>query len=377
MSEKYIYADCAAQARPRPEAIAAASDVLGMFGNPSGLHSRAKDAARRIFQARNLTAQLINARPSEIYFTASATEANNMAIRSAAQKGAAEGRKRILVFAGEHHSVLRPAQQTACMLGLTLEMMPCGSDGVINLNVFEKQCAEDVSLCAVMHVNNETGVIQPVAESAAIAHRYGAQVLTDAAQSAGHIPVDVGRLGCDYLSLSAHKFGGIPGAGALYCRNGLVPMPLVSGGGQERGRRAGTEALPAICAMGAAAAASAASMERENTYISAVRQRMEMLLSAHPRIHLIGINAPRTASIMCLCVEGQDGEQLALCLDREGIGVSSGAACTTGEDAASHVLLAMGIDKTLAKGALRFSLDADITERDAERMATTLLKLIN
>ncbi len=375
--KRYIYADCAAQARPRPEAVAAAENALRLYGNPSGVHSCAKNSARLIFEARRSTAQAISARPSEIYFTGSATEANNMAIYSAAAYGAANGRMRMLVFAGEHHSVLRPAESIARRTGMTLELIPCRADGAADIAALEKMCAQDVCLCALMHVNNETGVIQPVTHAAAAAHRHGIRVLTDASQSVGHIPVDVNALGCDYLTLSAHKFGGISGAGVLWCRNGIAPEPLVLGGGQERGRRAGTEALPAICAMGAAVGAAVSAMNGASLRIASLRQRLEQQLAAHPRIHVIGAEAPRTASILCVCVEGADGEQLALQLDREGICVSSGAACTTGDESASHVLSAMGIDGGLAKGALRFSLDTELTEPDVDYISEALLHLIN
>jgi len=236
-------------------------------------------------------------------------------------------------------------------------------------------CGDDVCLCALMTVNNETGVIQPVKELAAIAHSHGAQVFTDAAQAVGHIPVDVAELGCDYLSMSAHKFGGIPGAGALFCRNGLALQPLITGGGQERGHRSGTEALPAICAMGAAIEEAVASMDNENSIVAPLRDSLERKLSQHPRIHIVGSDAPRTSSILCVCVENADGEALALQLDRQGICVSSGAACTTGENTASHVLSAMGIDSVLAKGSVRFSLDTAITQQDTDRMAQAVLKL--
>ena len=212
-----IYADCAAQSRPRAEAVAAAANALGHYGNPSGVHRRASESARMMFDARKRVAAAINAQPAEIYFVSSATEAGNMAVLSAARSGRKHGRNRLLIFACEHHAVLNAAENAADMLGVTVELIPCRSDGTADLAAFEKMCGEDVCLCALMSVNNETGIIQPVKEFAAIGHSRGAYVLTDAAQAVGHIPVDVSHPGCDMLTMSGHKFGGITGAGG-HCR---------------------------------------------------------------------------------------------------------------------------------------------------------------
>ena len=371
-----IYADCAAQSRPREEALAAAAAALGHYGNPSGVHRRSSKAARMIFDARRRVAAAINAQPADICFVSSATEANNMAILSAAREGVKRGRTRLLVFSGEHHAVLDAARNACDLTGASVELIPCLSNGTADLAAFEKMCGEDVCLCALMSVNNETGVIQPVEEFARIAHACGALVLTDAAQSAGHLPTDVAAMGCDMLSMSAHKFGGIPGAGVLFCRNGLSLSPLIAGGGQESGRRSGTEALPAICAMGAAITASVSAMEEEKRRVEILRDRFEGLLE-HPDIHFVGRDAVRIPSVSCICVRGADGEALALHLDREGICASSGAACTTGKDSASHVLLAMSIPPQLARGSLRFSFDAQTTEEEIDTIARALLTLIS
>ncbi|MBE6760175.1 MAG: cysteine desulfurase [Ruminococcaceae bacterium] len=376
-NKRIIYADCAAQSRPLPCATEAAAEAMNLFGNPSGVHRCAKAAARMLFDARRKVAAAIGAQAAEIVFVSSATEAANTAVLSAAREGRKRGRTRLLIFACEHHSVLNAAHNTADLLGAAVELIPCRSDGTVDLAAFEKMCGDDVCLCALMSVNNETGVIQPVKEFARIAHSRGALVLCDAAQSVGHLPVDVGDMGCDMLSLSAHKFGGIPGAGALFCRNGLTVAPLIAGGGQESRRRSGTEALPAICAMGAAIEASVASMADEGRRVAELRDRLEAKLSAHQSISVIGNQADRAPSILCVCARNTDGEALALYLDREGICVSSGAACTTGSDSASHVLLAMGIDKTLARGSIRFSLDTAVTEEDVDAVAEAVVRIVD
>jgi len=369
---KVIYADCAAQSRPRPEAIEAARNTLELYGNPSGVHRSAKAAARVIFEARGRVARAINARPSEIYFVSSATEANNTVILSAAREGVKQGRNRILVFAGEHHAVLYAARNAAALTGTSVEYVPCRTDGIVDLAAFEKMCAKDVCLCALMTVNNETGVIQPVADFRKIAHACGALFLTDAAQSVGHIPADVEAIGCDFLSMSAHKFGGYAGAGALFCRNGLSFLPLICGGGQENHRRSGTEALLPIAAMGAAIEAAIGGMEHENSRIREMRDLLEKRLSSRSDIMIIGSDAPRIDSTLCVCLKNTDGEAFALYLNMEGICVSSGAACTTGEDAASHVLTAMGVSPEYIRGSLRFSFDAHTTEEEIERIAETV-----
>lgn len=372
-----IYADCAAQARPRPEAVAAAEAALRLYGNPSGVHRCAKNGARLIFDARKKVAAAINAQPAEIYFVSSATEANNTAILSAARWGAEQRRLRMLVFAGEHHAVLNAADNASKLTGTSVELVPCRTDGTVDLEAFERMCAEDVCLCALMTVNNETGVIQPSADFGRIARRNGALFLADAAQAVGHLPVDVSAMGCDFLSMSSHKFGGIPGAGALFCRNGLSLSPLICGGGQEGGRRSGTQALPAICAMGAAVSASVSSMDSESAQVKAVRDLLEQRLTAHPDILAVGSQSVRVPSILCVCLRKTDGEAMSLHLDLQGICVSSGAACTTGGDGASHVLAAMGIPPEYIRGSLRFSFDSLNTAEEAERIASAVIALLD
>lgn len=369
-----IYADCAAQRPPYKEAADAAVYAMQSFGNPSGLHSVSSSAARLLFDARRRTAAALGAQPSEIIFTASGTEADNLAVFNAAER--LPERKRLLIFAAEHKAVLNSALNAEKYLGCRVEYIPCLPDGTADMCALEKMLGPDAALVSLMHANNETGVIQPVREAARLAHSCGALFHTDAVQTAGHIPVNVKELGCDLLSVSAHKLGGIPGAGALCCRANIKLLPLIAGGGQERGVRAGTEALPAICAMGAAIEKSCAEMERDAEYVSGLRDLLQMLLSENEGVIFPGADAERVPGTLCACFPNQDGERLALMLDRAGICASSGAACTTGEPGASHVLEAMGLPQNVSRGALRFSLCERNTAEEMHIIAERVKELI-
>lgn len=371
-----IYADCAAQRPPLKAAAEAAIYAIGCWGNPSGVHERAAGAARLIFEARKTVAGVLGAQTSEIIFTASGTEANNTAVFSAAQWGAENNRRKLLIFAAEHSSMLAAAQQAARLFGCSVEFIPCRTDGRADTDALRSMADGETALISVMHANNETGIIQPVREAAGIAKSVGALFHTDAVQTVGHMPVDVNALGCDMLSLSAHKFGGIVGAGALYCRAGVKLKPLICGGGQERGLRSGTQAVPAIYAMGAALKAEAENMIENTTKTAALRNSLQAQLCSIEGMVTVGAEVERTAGTLCVCLPDNDGEKLALLLNREGICVSSGAACTTGSDAASHVLTAMGINPRLAKGALRFSICHENTQEEIDTIAAKLKEII-
>ena len=371
-----IYADCAAQRPPLKEAAEAAVYAIGCYGNPSGVHDRAAGAAKLIFEARRTIAYTLGAQASEIIFTASGTESNNTAIFSAAQWGAENNRRKLIIFTAEHSSVLASAQQTARLFGCRVELIPCKADGRADTDALRSMADSETALVSVMHANNETGIIQPLEEISGIAKSVGALFHTDAVQTVGHIPVNVKTLGCDMLSLSAHKFGGIVGAGALYCRAGVKIKPLICGGGQERGLRSGTQAVPAIYAMGAALKSEAENMSENMLRTAALRDSLQNQLSGIEGIMLVGAESERVPGTLCICLPNNDGEKLALLLNREGICVSSGAACTTGSDAASHVLTAMGIDAQTAKGALRFSLCHENTQAEIDTIAAALKGII-
>ncbi|MBE6753328.1 MAG: cysteine desulfurase [Ruminococcaceae bacterium] len=371
-----IYADCAAQHPPRQVAIEEAMCAIRNFGNPSGVHSAASDAAAMLFEARRKTAAALGAKPSEVVFTSSGTEADNLAIYNGSMQGMRQGRNRLLVFVGEHKAVINAAKMTE-RIGMTVDYVPSTPDGVADIMKLEHMLDDKVAMVSLMYANNETGVIQPVKQAAQLAHKCGALFHTDAVQAVGHIPVSVKDIECDMLSLSAHKFGGIVGAGALYVRDNLPIVPQMAGGMQERGRRAGTEALPAIYAMGAAIEAAYADMEREAAHTEKLCSVLKERLKHIDNICFPGENAERLPGVLCLLLPGKDGERIALLLDREGICASSGAACTTGDAAASHVLTAMGYDERAAKGALRFSFCAENSFADAERIAEVLLRIID
>lgn len=371
-----IYADCAAQRPPLKAAVEAAAYAIGCWGNPSGVHEQAAGAAKLIFEARKTVAEILGAQASEIIFTASGTESNNMAVFSAAQWGAENNRRKLLIFTAEHSSVLAAAQQAERLFGCRAELIPCGADGRVDIDALRGMADGETALISLMHANNETGIIQPVREAADIAKKVGALFHTDAVQTAGHIPVDVKALGCDMLSLSAHKFGGIVGAGALYCRAGVKITPLICGGGQERGRRSGTQAVPAIYAMGAALREEAENMAENTARTAALRDSLQAQLGGIEGIVTVGAESERVPGTLCVCLPDNDGEKLALLLNREGICVSSGAACTTGSDAASHVLTAMGIDSRTAKGALRFSLCHENMQEEIDAIAAALKGII-
>lgn len=367
-----IYADCAAQRPPVKEAAEAAVHAMGCYGNPSGVHDRAAEAAKLIFESRKILADTLGAQASEIIFTASGTEANNMAIFSAAAWGAGNNRRKLLIFCAEHSSVLASAQMAARLFGCKVEFIPCKANGRADIDALRTMADGETALVSVMHANNETGIVQPIREIADTAKSAGALFHTDAVQTVGHIPVDVNELGCDMLSLSAHKFGGIVGAGALWCRTGVKITPLISGGGQERGRRSGTQAVPAIYAMGAALKSETENMSENILRTAALRDSLQAQLSEIEGIVIVGAESKRVPGTLCVCLPNNDGERLALLLNREGICVSSGAACTTGSDAASHVLTAMGIDPRTAKGALRFSLCHENTQEEIDAIASAL-----
>ena len=343
------YLDYNATAPLRPEARAAMLLALDETGNASSVHGFGRRARHLIEEARELVAALVSARPEQVIFTAGGTEANNMALRGFARP--------ILASAGEHDSVL----------GLDhLERIPLTRDGVVDLARLEARLNEvdTPALVALMRANNETGVIQPVAEAARLAHGQGALLHCDAVQAAGKIPVDFGALGADSLSLSAHKLGGPQGAGALILAEGLEPAPLLAGGGQERRRRAGTENVAAIAGFGAAARAVLPELE-DRRALAKLRDELETGLRAlAPDIAIHGAGAPRLPNTSCFGVPGLSAETLVMALDLAGVAVSAGAACSSGKVAASHVLRAMGLDEAAAGEAIRVSLGWASTAED-------------
>ncbi|VUX47778.1 Cysteine desulfurase [Candidatus Defluviicoccus seviourii] len=336
------YLDYNAGAPLKPAARAAMVEALAVTCNPSSVHAFGRAARRIIEAARRDVAVLLNAPPSAVIFTSGATEANNAALKAAAPG-------RVLVSAIEHLSILAAVPQA--------QRLPVLPSGVIDLAALEDVLAgpEPAELVAVMAVNNETGVIQPIAAVAALARRFGARLHVDAVQAAGRIPLDAQHLGVASMSLSAHKLGGPQGAGALVLLDDARFRPLIKGGGQERSRRAGTENVAAIA--GFAAAAREAARLEEPALLAPLRDRLESLVTALvPETVVIAAASPRVANTACLSLPGVRAETLVIALDLEGYAVSAGAACSSGKVKASDVLQAMGVAPQVAAGAVRVSL---------------------
>ncbi len=362
-----VYLDYNATTPVRPAAAAAVAEALGLTGNASSVHRFGRLARRKLEDAREAVAALVGAPAERVVFTSGGTEANNLALTGA-------GRARLLVSAGEHDSVLNAA---AAGVGPGAgpgaeggaERIPLGRDGVVDLDALAALLGADPrpALVSVMLANNETGVIQPVARAAAMAHGHGALIHCDAVQGAGKIPVDMAALGVDLLSLSAHKLGGPQGVGALIVAEGIELAPLMLGGGQERRHRAGPENLPGIAGFGAAAECALAGLER-GPGLAGLGDRVERGLRARaPGIEIYGAGAPRLPNTSCFGTPGLAAEIQVMALDLAGIAVSAGAACSSGKVAPSHVLGAMGASEAEAGSAIRISLGWDSGAPDIER----------
>ena len=338
-----------------------------IYGNPSSLHSVGQQAAAALLSARERIAGCLNAAPREIYFTSGGSEADNQALLSAARLGERKGKKHILSTAFEHHAVLHMLQRLENE-GFEVELLPVGPIGTVTAQQVKNALCEDTCLVTVMYANNEIGSILPVGEIGAVCREAGVPFHTDAVQAAGHIPIDVKAQNIDMLSLSAHKFHGPKGIGVLYARQGVSLTSLIEGGTQERGKRAGTEDLPAIMGMAAALEDACAHMDENAKTVSALRDRLIRGLSQIPHSALNGDPVNRLPGNVSFCFEGVEGESLLLLLDAKGICASSGSACTSGSLDPSHVLLAIGRTRELARGSLRLSLCAQNTDEDVDRI---------
>jgi cysteine desulfurase len=348
-----VYLDHNATTPVRPETAAAVVEALAVGGNASSVHRAGRAARWLVERAREQVAALVGAAQADLVFTSGGSEANHLALLGS-------GRGRVLVSAVEHDSVLRAAEGA--------ELLPVDEDGVIDLAALDRALAGDArpAIVSLMLANNETGVLQPVAEAAAIAHRHGALLHCDAVQAAGKIPVDFRRLGADYLTLSGHKLGAPQGIGALAIAAGAPLAAVQRGGGQERGRRAGTENLPGIAGFGAAAARAAAELSRM-AGLAAWRDRAERaLLGAAPEAVVFGARAARLPNTSCVALPGIPAETQVMALDLAGVMVSAGAACSSGKVRPSHVLRAMGAGEALASSAIRVSLGWSTAESDVD-----------
>ena len=363
-----VYADNAATTRMSRAAIGAMLPYMEtIYGNPSSLHSVGQQAAAALLSARERIAGCLNAAPREIYFTSGGSEADNQALLSAARLGERKGKKHILSTVFEHHAVLHMLQRLENE-GFEVELLPVGPIGTVTAQQVKNALREDTCLVTIMYANNEIGSILPVGEIGAVCREAGVPFHTDAVQAAGHIPIDVKAQRIDMLSLSAHKFHGPKGIGVLYARQGVSLTSLIEGGAQERGKRAGTEDLPAIMGMAAALEDACAHMDENAKAVSALRDRLICGLSQIPHSALNGNPVNRLPGNVSFCFEGVEGESLLLLLDAKGICASSGSACTSGSLDPSHVLLAIGRPRELARGSLRLSLCAQNTDENVDRI---------
>ena len=362
----FVYADNAATTAVSEAAIAAMNHGLReVYGNPSSLHQKGREASAALRKARETMARNLNAKPEEIYFTGCGTESDNWALRYAARAGAAKGKKHIISAPIEHHAVLHTLESLE-KEGFEITLLPVYENGIVRLEDLEQAIRPDTALVSVMYANNEIGSIQPISEIGALCRERGVWFHTDAVQAAGHLPIDVEAQHIDMLSLSGHKFHAPKGVGAFYCRKGIPLKPFIEGGAQERGKRAGTEALPSIIGMAAAFQECCEHMEENRKKVSALRDKLIAGLSKIPYSRLTGDPVNRLPGMVSFCFEGIEGESLLLRLDMAGICASSGSACTSGSLDPSHVLLALGLPHEIAHGSLRLSLCEYNTEEEVD-----------
>ena len=371
-----VYADNAATTQMSRAAIDAMLPYLEtVYGNPSSLHSIGQQAAGALLSARDRIAKCLNASPREIYFTSGGSEADDQAILSAARLGERKGKKHIISTAFEHHAVLHTLQKLE-KDGFAIELLPVGPIGTVTVQQVKDAIREDTCLVTIMYANNEIGSILPISEIGKVCREAGVLFHTDAVQAAGHVPIDVKAQNVDLLSLSAHKFHGPKGTGVLYARQGVSLTSLIEGGAQERGKRAGTENLPAIMGMAAALEGACAHIDENAKKVSALRDRLIDGLSHIPHSALNGDPVDRLPGNVSFCFEGVEGESLLLLLDAKGICASSGSACTSGSLDPSHVLLAIGRTRDMARGSLRLSLCEWNTDEDVDRILKAVPEVV-
>ena len=361
-----IYTDNAATTRMSDTAVAAMLPCLqGNYGNPSSLHTVGQKAAEALQSARETVAKCLGCDPKEILFTSGGSEADNQAIISAARFGALKGKKHIISTAFEHHAVLHTLKKLE-KEGFEVELLPVGTTGTITPEQVAAAIRPDTALVTIMYANNEIGSILPIPEIGAVCKEKGVIFHTDAVQAAGHLHIDVKAQNIDMLALSGHKFHGPKGSGVLYARKGIPLVNVIEGGAQERGKRAGTENLPAIVGMAAALKEACDHIDENAAKVTALRDKLIAGLSQIPHSVLNGDPVHRLPGNVNLCFEGIEGESLLLLLDAKGICASSGSACTSGSLDPSHVLLAIGRPHEVAHGSLRLSLCEWNTEEEAD-----------
>ena len=371
-----IYADNAATTKMSRAAIKAMLPYMDqLYGNPSSLYGFGQQAKEALEDARSRIEACVGGDARGIIFTSGGSEADNQAILSAARLGGRNGKRHIISTAFEHHAVLHTLKKLE-KEGFQVTLLDVHEDGLVTAEQVRAAIRPDTCLVTVMYANNEIGTIQPVGEIGAVCREAGVLFHTDAVQAAGHLPINVKAQNIDLLSLSAHKFHGPKGIGALYARRGVALSTLIEGGAQERGRRAGTENLPAIMGMAAALEESCRHMEEHAVKTAILRDRLIAGLSAIPHSALNGDRGKRLPGNVSFCFEGIEGESLLLLLDDKGICASSGSACTSGSLDPSHVLLAIGRPHEVAHGSLRLSISEETTEAEVDTMIAAVQEVV-
>lgn len=371
-----VYADNAATTKLSETALQAMLPYLtDTFGNASSLYRIGQDAHHGVQAARAAVAAVLGADTNEIYFTSGGSEADNWAIKGVAELMAKKGKKHIITSAFEHHAVLHTVKKLEEQ-GFRITYLPVYENGIVKVEDVKNAICEDTALVTIMYANNEIGTIQPVAEIGAVCHEKGVLFHTDAVQAVGHVAIDVKAQNIDLMSMSAHKFHGPKGIGALYCKKGIRLPNLIEGGAQERGRRAGTEAVYAMAGMAAALTEANDTLAQNTAKLTALRDRLIDGLLQVESSRLNGDRQSRLPGNVNISFEGVEGESLLLYLDMKGISASSGSACTSGSLDPSHVLLAIGLPHEVAHGSLRLSLCESNTEEEIDYIISCVPEII-
>ena len=373
---RFLYADHAATTALSPRALEAMTPYFrDAYGNPSSLYTFGQQAKSDLDAARAEVARCLNAKPEEIFFTSGGTESDNWALKAVAELRGGKGRH-IITSAIEHHAILHTLEHLEKALGFSVTYLPVDSLGRVDPQGVKAAIRPDTILITVMAANNEIGTIEPIAEIGAIAREAGVLFHTDAVQAVGHIPVDVSAWNCDMLSLSGHKFHGPRGVGALYVRRGLRLPPLIHGGGQEKGRRSGTENVAGAVGLAAALREAVDGLEARSVLLAARRDRLIEGLTRLPCSRLTGDPVHRLPGTASFVFEGVEGEALLLHLDAKGICASSGSACSSASLGPSHVLLAIGLPHEVAHGSLRLSLGEENTDEDVDYLLQAVPEVV-
>ena len=373
---RFLYADHAATTALSPRALEAMTPYFrDAYGNPSSLYTFGQQAKSDLDAARAEVARCLNAKPEEIFFTSGGTESDNWALKAVAELRGGKGRH-IITSAIEHHAILHTLEHLEKALGFSVTYLPVDSLGRVDPQAVKAAIRPDTILITVMAANNEIGTIEPIAEIGAIAREAGVLFHTDAVQAVGHIPVDVSAWNCDMLSLSGHKFHGPRGVGALYVRRGLRLPPLIHGGGQEKGRRSGTENVAGAVGLAAALREAVDGLEARSVLLAARRDRLIEGLTRLPCSRLTGDPVHRLPGTASFVFEGVEGEALLLHLDAKGICAFSGSACSSASLDPSHVLLAIGLPHEVAHGSLRLSLGEENTDEDVDYLLQAVPEVV-